>query len=154
MAEAQQIESLIAALDQSVKAGVAYFRGPGSHTTVTVGRWEARHVLCHLVWWHQVTAEGIESVNKGGAPYRIYASVDEMNARAAGRQAGLSIEQLAQRVEQHQASLAQAARACADPNATVLVMGDGSGRSVVQRLEAMTAHWNEHVKELQTLSAA
>ncbi len=50
--------------------------------------------------------------------------------------------------------LVQAARALPDPNATILIMGDGSGRSVQQRLETIGQHWNEHVKELQALSAA
>jgi thiamine pyrophosphate-dependent acetolactate synthase large subunit-like protein len=50
--------------------------------------------------------------------------------------------------------LVQAARALADPNTTVLVMGDGSGRSGLQRLETIVQHWNERVRELQALSAA
>jgi hypothetical protein len=35
-----------------------------------------------------------------------------------------------------------------------LVMGDGSGRSVLQRLETIARHWDEQVRELQALSAA
>jgi len=50
--------------------------------------------------------------------------------------------------------LVKAARAIPDPNATVLVMGDGSGRSVLQRLETIARHWDEQVRELQALSAA
>jgi hypothetical protein len=48
----------------------------------------------------------------------------------------------------------KAVRALPDPNTTVLVLGDGSGRSVQQRLETIAHHWNEHVTELQALSAA
>ena len=161
MAEGQQIDSLIAALEQSVEAGLAYFQGPGSQSQVKIGHWEPREVLCHLVWWHQATVEGMESVAKGGAPYRIYASVDEMNARAVGRMAGKHINQadtygpsLVELARQWQARLVQAVRTIPDPNTTVLVMGDGSGRSIRQRLETMAQHWNEHVTELQALSAA
>ena len=150
----QQMESLIAALERSVTDGLAYFQGPGGQSKVKVGRWGPREVLCHLVWWHQATAEGMESVLSGGTPYRIYASVDEMNARAVGRLAGRNIDQLADLVSQFQARLVKAARALPDAQATVLVLGDGSGRSVQQRLEAMAPHWDEHVKELQALSAA
>jgi hypothetical protein len=150
----QQMESLIAALERSVTDGLAYFQGPGGQSKVKVGRWGPREVLCHLVWWHQATAEGMESVLSGGAPYRIYASVDEMNARAVGRLAGKNIDQLADLVSQFQARLVKAARALPDAQATVLVLGDGSGRSVRQRLETIASHWNEHVKELQALSAA
>jgi hypothetical protein len=126
-----------------------------------IGHWGPREVLCHLVWWHQVTVEGMESVAKGGAPFRIYASVDEMNARAVGRMAGRDVNQpgtygpsLVDSARQWQARLVQAVRTISDPNTTVLVMGDGSGRSVLQRLETIAHHWQEHVKELQALNAA
>lgn len=154
MAASQQIEERITALGQSVEAGLAYFQEPGGQVEVKVGRWGPREVLCHLVWWHQATVEGMESVLAGGKPYRFYASVDEMNARAVGRLAGQDVAHMADLLHQLQARLVQAARALPDPNATVLVSGDGSGRSVLQRLETITHHWNEHVRELQTLSAA
>ena len=103
----------------------------------------------------------MESVAAGGAPYRIYASVDEMNARAVGRMAGKDINQsatygasLVDLARQWQARLVQAARALPDPNTIVLVLGDGNGRSVQQRLETIAHHWGEHIKELQALSAA
>ena len=73
MAEGQQIDSLITALEQSVESGLAYFQGPGGQSKVKIGRYGPREFLCQLVWWHQVTAEGMESVAAGGAPYRIYA---------------------------------------------------------------------------------
>jgi len=161
MAANPQIDNLIATLEQNVEAGLAYFQGPGGQAKVMIGHWGPREILCHLVWWHQVTAEGMESVEKGGAPYRVYASVDEMNARAVGRMAGKDITKadtygasLVESARQLQARLVKAARALPDPNATVLIMGDGSGRSVQQRLETIAHHWSEHVKELQALSAA
>jgi len=126
-----------------------------------IGHWGPREVLCHLVWWHQATVEGMESVAKNGAPYRIAASVDEMNARAVGRMAGRDVNQpstygasLVDLARQWQARLVQAVRTIPDPNTTVLVLGDGNGRSVQQRLETIAHHWSEHIKELQTLSAA
>lgn len=150
----QQMESLIAALERSVTDGLAYFQGPGGQSKVKIGRSGPREVLCQLVWWHQATVEGMESVLSGGAPYRIYASVDEMNARAVGRLAGKDINQLADMVRQFQARLVKATRALPNAQATVLVFGDGSERSVQQRLETMASHWDEHVKELQALGAA
>lgn len=154
MEERQQIERLITILEHSVEAGLAYFQGPGGQAKVRIGHWGPREVLCHLVWWHQATVEGMESVRSGGAPYRIYASVDEMNARAVGRLAGKNIAQLADLVRQFQVRLITAARALPDTQTTVMVLGDGSERSVQQRLETITHHWDEHVKELQALSAA
>ena len=154
MAASQQLEDLVKALGQSVEAGLAYFQGPGGQARVKVGIWGPREVLCHLVWWHQATVEGMESILSGGKPYRFYASVDEMNARAVGRLAGQDIAQLTELVRQLQARLVKAARALPDPNATVLVTGDGTGRSVVQRLETIARHWSEHVRALQAPSAA
>jgi hypothetical protein len=161
MAEGQQIDSLITALEQSVESGLAYFQGPGSQSKVKIGRYEPREFLCQLVWWHQATAEGMESVAAGGAPYRIYASVDEMNARAVARLAGKDINQsgtygvsLVDLTHEWQARLVKAARALPDLSTTVLIMGDGSGRSVQQRLETIARHWSERVNELQALSAA
>src|SRR5437016_13640755 len=154
MAAGRQIDDLIATLEQSVESGLAYFQGPGSQSKVMIGHWGPREVLCHLVWWHQATVEGLESVLSGGKPYRFYASVDEMNARAVGRLAGQDIAQLAELVRQLQARLVKAARALPEPHATVLVAGDGSGRSVLQRLETIARHWSEHVHALQAPSAA
>jgi DinB family protein len=154
MAASQQVEALIRALEQIVEAGLTSFQGPGGQARIKVGIWGPREILCHLVWWHQATVEGMESVLAGGKPYRFYASVDEMNARAVGRLAGHDIAQLVELVRQLQGRLVKAARALPDPNATVLVTGDGSGRSVVQRLETIARHWSEHVHALQAPSAA
>jgi len=154
MAASQQIEALIRELEQSVEAGLTYFQGPGGQARIKVGMWGPREVLCHLAWWHQATVEGMESVLAGSNPYRFYASVDEMNARAVGRLAGRDIAELAELVRQLQARLVKAARALPEPNATVLVTGDGSGRSVLQRLETIARHWSEHVHGLQAPSAA
>ncbi len=161
MAAGQSIDDLIATLEQSVESGLAYFQGPGGQSKVMIGHWGPREVLCHLVWWHQVTVEGMESVARGGARTVIYASVVQMTPRAVGRMAVKDINQsgtygpsLVELAHQWQARLVQAARALPDPNATIVIMGDGSGRSVQQRLETIGQHWNEHVKELQALSAA
>src|SRR5215470_18029341 len=141
MAASQQIDDLIATLERSVGSGLAYFQGPGSQSNVKIGHLGPREVLCQLVWWLQATAEGMESVAKGGAPYHIYASVDEMNARAVGRMAGRELNQagtygesVVDLARQWQKRLVQAARALPDANTTVVIMGDGSGRSVQQRI--------------------
>ena len=154
MAASQQVDALIRALEQSVEAGLTYFQGPGGEARIKVGIWGPREILCHLVWWHQATVDGMESVLAGGKPYRFYASVDEMNARAVGRMAGHDIAQLVKLVRQLQGRLVKAARTLPDPNATVLVTGDGSQRSVLQRLETIARHWSEHVHALQAPSAA
>jgi hypothetical protein len=154
MAASPQVENLLTTLERSVEAGLTYLQGPEGRSKVKAGRWGPREVLCQLVWWHQATAEGMESVLAGGAPYRIYASVDEMNSRAVGRLSGTDIDQLAALVRQYHTRLASAARALPDAQTIVMVFADGSGRSVQQRLEAMAHHWDEHIKEFQALSVA
>jgi hypothetical protein len=149
-----QLDQLITALERSVGNGVTYFEGPGSTSTVKIGRWYSREVLCHLVWWHQATVEGVEAVASGGAPYHIYASTDEMNARAVGRLSGKTMPQMVEMARQWQTRLGAAVRTLPDANATVLVRGDGTAISAQQRLETMAQHWDEHVRELQTASAA
>jgi hypothetical protein len=154
MAASQQVKDGIATLERNVEAALAYMQGPDGQAKIKAGQWGPREMLCSLVWWHQATVEGMESVLSGGEPYRFYASVDEMNARAVGRLAGKNINQLADLVRQFQARLGKAAQALPDPQATVVVFGDGSGRSVLQRLETMAQQWDEHLKKLQALSAA
>ena len=154
MTASESVEALIRALERSVEAGLRYFQGPGGQARIKGEKWGPREVLCHLVWWHQATVEGMESVLSGGKPYRFYASIDQMNARAVGRLAGQDIAQLAELVRQLQARLVRAVRALPDPNATVLITDDGSGRSVLQRLETIARHWSEHVHALQAPSAA
>src|SRR5262245_44656011 len=93
MAAGQQIDNLITTLERSVESGLAYFQGPGSQSNVKIGHLGPREVLWQLAWWLQATVEGMESVAKGGVPYRIYASVDEMNVRAVGRMVGRDVNQ-------------------------------------------------------------
>ncbi len=150
MAATQQLEDLVGTLEQSVGSGLTYFEGPGSTSKVKLGRYGPREILCQMVWWHQVTLEGLESVASGGAPYRIYASVDEMNARAVGRFAAKNLQQLLAMGREAHTKLVKAAQACSDPSAVILVMGDGQGRSLQQRLEVIAPHWQEQVKALQT----
>jgi hypothetical protein len=154
MATSGQLDQLITALESSVGNGLVYFEGPGGTSAAKIGRWHAREVLCHLVWWHQATVEGVESVASGGTPYHIYASTDEMNARAVGRLSGQGIPQMAAALRQWQARLIAAVRTLPDPNVTVLIRGDGTELSAKQRLETIAHHWDEHVKELQSVSAA
>lgn len=150
MAASQQLEGLIQEVEQSFNDGMAYFEGPGSTSKVKLGRYGPREILCQLVWWHQVTVQGMQDVTGGKPAYRIYASVDEMNARAVGRFAAKSLQQLVAMGREAHGKLVQAANACTDPSAVIMVMGDGQSRSVKERLEVIAPHWRERLKELQT----
>lgn len=149
MVTGQQLDALIGSAEEAVDAGLKYFSGPGESSTVRIDLWEPREVLCHLIFWHQASADGMESVAAGGEPYRVYASTDEMNARAVGRQAGKDMKDLVQQARDAQARLIAAARAMPDASATVLVRADGSSASAADRLETIARHWSAHVAELQ-----
>jgi hypothetical protein len=147
----QKIDGLIASVEEAVKAGLAYFEGPGANSSVKMDIWSPREVLCHLIYWHQATAEGMESVTDGGDPLKIYASTDEMNARAVGRLAGVTMQRLIEDARRLQTRLIAAARVTPDPEATVLDRDKEGKQSARQRLGIIAHHWNEHLRELEEL---
>jgi hypothetical protein len=145
------MDESIAALEHSVEEGLSHFRRLEAEAKIQAGKWGPRETLCQLVWWHHASAEGMESVASGGAPYRIYASTNEMNARAVGRLSGQSVAQLADKIQQYQTRLTAAARALANPQATVFIHRDGSEDSAQRRLESITQQWKACVGELQAV---
>ncbi len=150
MTTAQQTDTLVASLQQAFDAGISYFRAEAD-SEVRVDLWTPREVLCHMIYWHQATVEGIESVASGGEPHRIYASTDEMNARAVGRAAGRDVAQLIEEIVPLQERLVNGARGLEDPDVTVLVRADGTELSAAQRLEGITKHWLGHLEELNAI---
>ena len=150
MTTASNLESLISSVEQSVEAGLAYFEGPGAESKLRIDLWTPREVLVHMVYWHQATVEGMEAVTSGQQPYRIYADTDETNARAVGRASGKSVARLADEARQLQARLSAAARQVPDPDAVIMVRGDGSEASTIQRLERIRAHWDAHIEEIRS----
>lgn len=151
MAASQSIDELITELEQSIEAGLGHFSRLWDSAQIKMGKWGPRETLCHLMWWVQATAEGAESVASGGAPYRIYASDEEMDARAVGRVAGRTVPELADMTRELRARLVTATRALSDLSRTVLIHGDGREESAQQRFETMTRDWNACAEELQTV---
>lgn len=145
------VDELITTLGQNVETGLGHFRRLVAESKIRPGYFGPRELLCKLLWWHQVAAEGMESVSTGGKPVSIYASDDEMEARAVGRQAGKTVEHLAVAVEGCQQRLAKVAPTISDPNATVFVHEDGREDSVTQRLESMVQRWQVAIEEVQAL---
>ena len=150
MTTAQQIDTLVDSLQQAFDAGISYFSAEAD-SEARVDLWTPREVLCHMIYWHQATVEGIESVASGGEPHRIYASTDEMNARAVGRAAGRDVPQLIEEIVPLQERLADGASGLEDPDVTVLVRADGTELSAAQRLEGIAKHWLGHLEELNAI---
>ena len=151
MTTQQSLDDLIIALEQIIEAGVTHFRQLEAAAKIPMGKIGPRETLCHRVWWHQASTEGMEAAQSGGTPYRIYASTQEMNARAVGRQSGQTVDQLLHALQQWHGRLVTAARAVADPETTVFVHGDGKRDSVRQRLEAIIEDWESCIQELQAV---
>ena len=150
MVTEQDIEKLISSVEQTVQTAMAYFQANAESEERVVGIWTPREVLCHLIYWHQATLDGITSVAGGGDPLQVHASTDEMNARSVGRQAGTDFGQLIEQLNSIHEGLVGAARSISDPNVVVLVNDGGAGASTVQRLERISHHWNEHLEEMKT----
>ena len=148
MARDQHIDGLIASLEDAVDAGLAYFAGAGARSDVRAGEWGPREVLCHMVFWHQTSVEGMESVSSGGPPKRLDAPTDELNAAAVESMAGQTTVQLVDQMRGLQSRLVTALQALPDPSITVLVRNDGAESSAIERLQRLAIHWREHMSEL------
>ena len=98
MANAPEVENLIAAIEKAVEDGLGYFEGPGAASQVRVDQWGVRDVLSHFAFWHAGTAQGMESVAAGGKPFPVEASVDDTNAREISSRDGYDFPQLIQEI--------------------------------------------------------
>ena len=115
------IDDLITELEQSIETGLGHFSRLWDEGKIKIGRFGPREDLCQMMWWVQATAEGAEAVASGGTPYRIYASDEEMDARAVGRAAGLTIAQMAERTRGYTSRLTAAVRQLPELNTTILI---------------------------------
>lgn len=147
------IDSLIADVEEVVARGIAYVQA-NAESEVKIDIWTPREVLCHWIYWHAATAEGMETAAAGEGPHQIHADTDDMNARSVGRKSGVSVAWLVEEMEELQQRLVAAARAMPDPNAVVVARGDGSEATGVQRLETIISHWNEHLEEMSEAAAS
>lgn len=147
MTTSQKVDSLIGPVEEAVAAGIKAFSDPAKEETRVYETWTPREVLIHLIYWHQCTVEGIESVASGGKPFQFHASVFDLNHRSVARASGRSVEVLVGELNGLQERLLKAARSISDPDAIVIVNGEGTGRSTIERLEAIPGHWQSHIND-------
>jgi len=143
------VDDLITTLGQHVETGLGHFRRLQAEEKLRPGIYGPRELLCKLTWWHQVAAEGIESVNSGNKPYQIHVSDDEMDLRAVTRNTGKTVEQLSLAVEDHQKRIAAAVGTVTNSNAAVFIHGDGTEDTVAKRLEGLSQRWQSSIAEIQ-----
>ena len=149
MSTAQELDELLSALDTTVEEVLAYFEGPGATSTARVGDWGPREVLCHFLFWHDATAQGMESASSGGGPVVLDAPTDELNGRVLAQHAGEGIPELVAQARSLHKRLVQAARQLPDLDVTVLQRAEGSLVTARSRVEIIARHWRSHAAELQ-----
>lgn len=154
MPDSQELTTLLHDLDEATQAALGWFETGGRTAEMRVGEWGPKETLSHVVFWHQATIEGIQSVAKGGPPYRLEAVTDVYNARAVADHSGEDILKLSSSLRALQEQLAEAAQALPELDAVVRVQVDGSTRTARQQLQRLSEHLREHLEELQRAAQA
>ena len=148
MSTAQELDEMLSTLETIVNEALAYFEGPGATSTARVGDWGPREVLCHFLFWHEATAQGIESAISGG-PLVLDAPVDELNDQAVAQHAGEEMPQLVARARELQEQLVRAARRLSNLDVVVMQRPNNPPMTARQRLDRIAQHWQAHIAELQ-----
>ena len=139
------INELTSTMENAVSDGIKFFK-TNTASDVKIDIWTSREVLCHLIYWHQVALQGISSVSNGSTPVHIPASVDEMNARSVGRKSGWDVSRLLDEFSQIHEEFVNAVQNMPNPQSVIITIEETS-LTVVQILEIMPRHWNEHIAE-------
>ncbi len=150
MSITHELDGLLSNLSTVVEEALAYFEGPGSTATTRVGDWGSREVLCHFLFWHEITAAGMESATSGGGPRILNAQVNELNEQAITQYTDEGIPQLAARARDLQERLVRAARQLPSLDIAITQRHDGSQATARERLELVSRHWQAHIAGLQT----
>lgn len=114
-------EQLIEALEETVSDAFEYLTGEGLASHAKVGDRGAWKVLCHMIYWHQTTTDGIESVVSGGDPRQFEAASDEANDRIIESISGKTVEELPREVREIQGRVPTAVHSIPDPSSTVFI---------------------------------
>jgi len=146
MAANDEREVLIQTLDTTVREGLGFF-GRLADTPVRVGVWGPKEVLSHLLFYHQLAIEGMKSIRGGGAPYKMDAHVDQLNARAVAREAGRTIEELIADIQRAHRDLLEEGRLAPDLGAVAVVRWDDTTSTVRHRFTSYNDHWLGHVRD-------
>ena len=60
MTATRSAASLLAELQSTVDEVLTYFEGPGTESDARIGDWGAWEILAHFLYWHEMTAVGME----------------------------------------------------------------------------------------------
>ena len=136
-------------LDDVVARTLAYFEGPGRTSEARIDKWEARDVLMHFIYFHEATAWGIQSVAVGGPFWAVPADWDTINEVCRILHEGEALDELLVQIRQAHARLHRAIANSPDLDQSCLQRPNGTLMTGVERIEAITEHWLEHLGELE-----
>jgi hypothetical protein len=139
------IRDLAAAADETL----TYFEGPGQRSKARVGDWGAWEILAHFAYFHYATGWGTRSAARGGPPWQLSGSADEINAAALALLEGESFAALIALLRGANDRLLRAARAAPDLDAIAFRAADGREVSIGERLATIARHWRGHVDALK-----
>ena len=145
----QRLNSVLNELGSAVGEARLYFSELDGEAIVRPAAWGPAEVLSHLVYWHGVYLEGLESLLAGEPPFGAHETIDDLNARALEKMAGSRVVDLLTEWEDLQQRLDERARAMPDPKVAVPVYSDGTEHSLIEPIQELAGHINEHLEELK-----
>ncbi len=148
------LEKMIAEMEQAVEEGLAYLEDTGGGTSPQVDRWTAKEVLAHMVYWHRASLQGIESVSNGGPPFQVPDTSDVINDEIVDELSETSVSSMAEELRDLQRRLSVAVRLVPNIDDTVFIRVGGQTFSTRIRVETITNHWRDHVRELQEAASS
>ena len=141
-------DDLLRELEEAVQAFLTRCESGAMGASSEGPGWGPKEVLAHFLYYHQIAAWGIASVNTGGPPWRSPATADQMNAAAVPLHAGEPIEELVTQLRLAHARLVKAVQEAPDVDALVGYRGNGEAMTLAQRLQMTANHWRGHLGEL------
>lgn len=143
------MNQLLENVEASVDAMLAYLEGNGAASQARVGDWSVWEVACHLLYWHDATAWGIESASGGGPPWPLPGGPDEVNEASVRLHEGERLSDIIAQLRRTQERLVRAASRSEDLSRPAFVRPSGETVSVGDRLAMIARHWRGHLEELR-----
>ncbi len=139
----------LADLDDVVNRTLDYFDGPGRSSAARIDQWQARDVLMHVIYFHEATAWGIQSVGVGGPVWTVPADWDTINEICRILHEGETLDELMVQVRQAHARLHRAVANSPDLDRPCLRRPNGTHLTGNERIGAISDHWREHLADLE-----
>lgn len=147
-------QSLLAEIEADVDALVRWFDTVLYPESVTLGDWNAKEMLGHLVYWHRSGAQAVVLAAAGRGPTRQQAPADAINAQVRQLTADVPVRELAVALTLSHHRLAEAVRLAPSADTVVRIRHDGTPRTLQELLLVTRDHVRHHLAELRRASMA